>query len=458
MSSQDTTAVVQSLLDQCGEPLFVLSAFLKVFLAQLELDKPFTGGLGSYKLYVLVASHIISHRTEFRLDGEDPELGGLLISFLEHYGADEQLHAGTLVRVPVPDSIGRYLAERNIEFSRTFQLGLIRQAFCMAYSVLRKQELQRSALALRSDGGGGHLPASALIIGANNNSSANRAARGSRGRGGEVGNRITRSLSYSPPSHAISSSALAKLLDTERLSKVRQRARTRCRNYANVFTDSERDDIARCVLADLQRRLPNSGYKEGTSLEDIKINKPTLAARLRCNSAKPEAGQLLKRRLHAVSEIAAARATSIATTVAAADPSSSSFCSSAQAYRKTLEGSAPTTSETIECSSPAQKRQRTVVCTSQDQQGHFDNLPKEPQQLPNPALTRVPASAEAPGLDLSDLLAPPQTVPASLQHPCGPPSPAQVSSLYSQALLLDRNRGETYRCIWLSTRTQSSVD
>lgn len=32
--------------------------FLKVLLQQADLDKPFTGGLGSYKLYVLVANHV----------------------------------------------------------------------------------------------------------------------------------------------------------------------------------------------------------------------------------------------------------------------------------------------------------------------------------------------------------------------------------------------------------------
>ena len=32
--------------------------FLKVLLMQQDLDKPFTGGLGSYKLYVLVAHHV----------------------------------------------------------------------------------------------------------------------------------------------------------------------------------------------------------------------------------------------------------------------------------------------------------------------------------------------------------------------------------------------------------------
>ena len=37
-------------------PVVVL--FLKILLSQHDLDKPFSGGLGSFKLYVLVASHV----------------------------------------------------------------------------------------------------------------------------------------------------------------------------------------------------------------------------------------------------------------------------------------------------------------------------------------------------------------------------------------------------------------
>lgn len=36
----------------------IVVLFLKVLLNQQGLDKPFTGGLGSFKLYVLVASHV----------------------------------------------------------------------------------------------------------------------------------------------------------------------------------------------------------------------------------------------------------------------------------------------------------------------------------------------------------------------------------------------------------------
>lgn len=56
--------------------------FLKAFLHQHELDVPFTGGLGSFKLYVLVAFHIQQHL----LAGGRDEPGEVLLAFFFRYG------------------------------------------------------------------------------------------------------------------------------------------------------------------------------------------------------------------------------------------------------------------------------------------------------------------------------------------------------------------------------------
>jgi len=55
---------------------------LKVLLNLYKLDTPFTGGLGSYKLYVLVAYHIREH---LAMGGQDRP-GEVLLSFLFRYG------------------------------------------------------------------------------------------------------------------------------------------------------------------------------------------------------------------------------------------------------------------------------------------------------------------------------------------------------------------------------------
>eukprot|EP00980_Cylindrotheca_fusiformis_P021649 scaffold8505_cov130-Cylindrotheca_fusiformis.AAC.15 len=55
---------------------------LKILLNQHDLDKPFTGGLGSFKLYVLVANHIERH---LALGGSDSP-AEILLMFFYRYG------------------------------------------------------------------------------------------------------------------------------------------------------------------------------------------------------------------------------------------------------------------------------------------------------------------------------------------------------------------------------------
>lgn len=71
-------------------------------MSQQSLDTPFTGGLGSYKLYVLVAYHVHRH---LALGGSDRP-GEVLLSFLYRYGCgagnDRNDHATTRLRQYVP--------------------------------------------------------------------------------------------------------------------------------------------------------------------------------------------------------------------------------------------------------------------------------------------------------------------------------------------------------------------
>lgn len=61
----------------------VLIVLLKVLLSQHGLDKPFTGGIGSYSLYVLLARHIEQH---LALEGDDNP-AEILYTFFFRYGA-----------------------------------------------------------------------------------------------------------------------------------------------------------------------------------------------------------------------------------------------------------------------------------------------------------------------------------------------------------------------------------
>jgi hypothetical protein len=75
---------------------------LKVLLAQQDLDKPFTGGLGSYKLYVLVAHHLQQHLAMGGLDRP----AEVLVSFLFRYGCVKGHNVDDRVRTRLSQDVG----------------------------------------------------------------------------------------------------------------------------------------------------------------------------------------------------------------------------------------------------------------------------------------------------------------------------------------------------------------
>ncbi|KAL3763556.1 hypothetical protein ACHAW5_008099 [Stephanodiscus triporus] len=74
-------------------PLRPLTFVLKYFLASRDINKPFTGGIGSYLLQLMIVSYL-QHRAREDVsrrhgaDGRHYNLGSLLLDFLELYGVD----------------------------------------------------------------------------------------------------------------------------------------------------------------------------------------------------------------------------------------------------------------------------------------------------------------------------------------------------------------------------------
>ena len=56
-NGMDTSQYVRKVVEK-HDSFATVILFLKILLQQVDLDKPFTGGLGSYRLYVLVANHV----------------------------------------------------------------------------------------------------------------------------------------------------------------------------------------------------------------------------------------------------------------------------------------------------------------------------------------------------------------------------------------------------------------
>jgi hypothetical protein len=81
-NGMDTSHYVRKCVEKF-ESFATVVLFLKILLQHTDLDKPFTGGLGSYRLYVLVAKHFNEHNNL----GGGMSSAEILISFFYRYSA-----------------------------------------------------------------------------------------------------------------------------------------------------------------------------------------------------------------------------------------------------------------------------------------------------------------------------------------------------------------------------------
>ena len=261
MPQHSTVVVVRGLQERSGPALFVLSAFLKIFLKQLSLDMPFTGGLGSYKLYVLIAKHIERH-PEHVADKQAPRLGELLLSFLEFYGDRRNLHADTVVEM---------VGAETVSFERTSKVHEIRMAFEKAHSVLRGAEHRRQQRLLSDK-------EDAAAVGAE--------------------------------SRRPSGSMLAGLLNTAHLARLRNQLRARCHRYlshravscsAGKSHSSMGQSEGACVDREEGEVSEDSSYEDRAegAAADQEHQLAVLKARLRDRIGKSKRGRSSPMRLSA---------------------------------------------------------------------------------------------------------------------------------------------------------------
>jgi hypothetical protein len=87
----DTSLYAQKQMARYPHSFVPVVIVLKTLLAQHRLDEPYTGGLGSYKLYILVAHHIFMHLQQQK-DSEDREYYPIIMlyTFLYRYGYGQE--------------------------------------------------------------------------------------------------------------------------------------------------------------------------------------------------------------------------------------------------------------------------------------------------------------------------------------------------------------------------------
>ena len=219
--------LIDSMKNAYNPELFVaIASFLKIFLGQLELDKPFTGGIGSFKLYVMIAyilENLHKGLTEKQLaaqtmqfDVEDTEW--VLTMFFKFYGNSTRLNEFTVLRVSPPTC-------EPIEATFDGNNELIpkcQKSFFKAYKVITNHESDEAK----------------FFEGKN--------------------------------SQSYSTSVLGRLVDTALLDAQRQKSKTSCKEYKRKSSNSK-THIARMILA---RLLKNNGVSSDISLGAIRCVRP----------------------------------------------------------------------------------------------------------------------------------------------------------------------------------------
>ncbi|TDH73569.1 uncharacterized protein CCR75_003096 [Bremia lactucae] len=126
-----STILIQRLQRAYGKPFTTITIFLKEFLHQFDLNKPFTGGLGSYRLYIMVAYIFQRNDPKQRRCRQQP-ISSLLLLFFEVFGNKKQsnfLHEGTQLQLPL--GVGGF-----VDFRGIFRINECVVMFAMAYDIV----------------------------------------------------------------------------------------------------------------------------------------------------------------------------------------------------------------------------------------------------------------------------------------------------------------------------------
>lgn len=264
VDAEDTTAHV-NLMRRCYSKEFrVVAFFLKMLLHHYDLDKPFTGGIGSYKVYVMVAyvcrrvqKHYQSKRRQ--ADGAsgpsglgtnaEPDSAFLLLTFLKFFGDERNLNKQTVITVRGIEEEHMPLSSLpTAEFEGSFKLDSCCALFRNVYVLLDE------------------------LAGKN---------------AGSLGKKRTREDSDEILNH----SYLARIFfcnGKNSLVSSRLKSHLMCRrrpsgesNSWSMRTDAHRNAVAEEILNMLYTRTVTSGSEKPINLSELNRIDPALASRLR---------------------------------------------------------------------------------------------------------------------------------------------------------------------------------
>lgn len=123
--SKETEIFFENLPDK--DTFYSLSSFLKAYLHIYDLDKPFTGGIGSFKLYIMIAS--IFEDCKKITKGSPLDLGFLLSAFFRVFGNPKNFNKNTVLNH----------GGLEVDFAGNFQASLCTMIFDHSYKAILKE-------------------------------------------------------------------------------------------------------------------------------------------------------------------------------------------------------------------------------------------------------------------------------------------------------------------------------
>jgi len=240
MQSKHTTDLVTQMRDNSGAEFLPVAVFLKMFLTLQELDQPFTGGIGSFKLYAMVAFIIDKFRRErvnfssrtssntatTTTTTSTNDLGPILLEFFSYFGQRRNLNIATTIKI----------YDTEVSFDTNRKVDVCQSTFQQAYLAL-------SIAIGKQERGESHIPY----------------------------------MSSSRNQHSTSNSLLGLIIDTEELQKRREESLRSCRLYP-ARNEIDRAMVATKLVGELNSlTLP----KPPVALEDISKHRPFLMTMLR---------------------------------------------------------------------------------------------------------------------------------------------------------------------------------
>ena len=253
VSADEHTAIIEQLVASCGhDNFFPVCAVLKIFLAQQQLDTPFTGGIGSFKLYCMVV--FVFQMLRKREVQAPPwatttlDLGDVLQSFFNHFGQRANLNDATVLTVHFP----RHSSDARL--SSIAEVGREGELHCAFDTVHKVAEVQQ-VLAAASG---------ALLRAVREAQASNSSSNGQNYRGAQTLESVA------------SSAILARLIDADILAKERNEHRARFLRYP-VYRLEQRVRVAQDIVRDLHRRV---SFPTTIGLQEIYSCSPGLTARL----------------------------------------------------------------------------------------------------------------------------------------------------------------------------------